>query len=175
MIIFTTAYEEFALQAIERSAMHYLLKPISIPKLQEAIERYNKYNNKTDFNNQIKVLKTDLESSPNKIILNSAEELIIIDLKSIVYVKSNGNYSQFYIDDKRMIMVSKSISHYESILPADDFCRVHKQFILNMKHITSFQKGRGGIAIMSNKDKIEVSARRKLAFLEHLENYVKNS
>lgn len=174
-VVFTTAYEEFALQAIERSALHYLLKPISISKLREAIERYKGQNRKSQLKQQIETLRGDLEHSPKKIILNSADELVIVNLDDIVYVKSNGNYAEFHLNNKQMIMVSKTISHYESILPDQSFFRVHKQYILNLKHIVSFQKGRGGIAILSNGDSIEVSTRRKLEFIEHLEQFIRHS
>lgn len=171
-VIFTTAYEEFALHAIERSALHYLLKPIAIPKLREAVARFKDLDKRNDLQLQIENLRNDIDNKSKKIILNSADELVLISLDDVLYLKSNGNYTHFYLSDGRDIMVSKTISHFETVLPSGSFFRVHKQFIINLKHIHSFQKGRGGYAVMSNKQSIEVSARRKLEFIEHLEKFI---
>ncbi len=173
-IIFITAFEKFALQAIKFSASDYLLKPIN-PK--ELIEAVNKIQKESQIDSDTMVhLKTllsnmnDKESGIKKIVLKTQERIHVINTSEIVRCESDGSYTTFFLVSDKKIIVSKSLSEYEELLIDYHFLRVHKSHLVNIAFIESYEKSSGGYLLMRNNTQIPVSVRKKDFVIHALEN-----
>lgn len=167
-VVFTTAFNDYAIKAFQFSALHYLLKPINYIELQNSVKRFNK--NKTDvgLNEKIQILCDSLNNHHQKIILPTANGLRIIELSQIVRCEADGSYTNFYLTDGSMLMVSKVLSNFDEILPPELFCRVHSKHLVNLNFVSQYIKGRGGRIVLTNGKEVEVSESKKKDFLNRL-------
>ncbi len=175
-VIFTTAYDQYALRALKASAVDYLLKPVDINELTEAIEKAIFLRGLTQNNN--------LNIPNNSVQLNSLEENLseikkitklnlphlngfnILDINSIIYVEADSNYSIFHLENQDRVVVSKHLKEYEEILVNTGFSRIHKSTIINLKHLKNYSNKSGLIVNMSDNSEHTVSRRRVSEFLE---------
>jgi two-component system LytT family response regulator len=104
----------------------------------------------------------------NKISLPTGNAFEIIQIKDIIRCEADGSYTNFFLVGGKKLMVSASLKHYEDLLPEKDFIRIHHHNLVNMNHVIRFLKEDGGYAIMSDNSKLEISRRKKEAFLERL-------
>lgn len=144
-IIFTTAYEKYALDAFHFNAAHYLLKPINDVDFQEAIQRIYKRNNFTS--------QTSFLTIPNR------NEYFKIQLKEVLYFKSDGSYTEIFTEQKKIIS-SKNMGDIEKILPESNFVRVHHSYIINIEKIEHVEKGRTGFVKLIEGTKVPISQRK---------------
>jgi len=173
-VIFVTAYEEYAIKAFEFSALHYLLKPVSLDELQKALERFESSRRDENFENQLTTLTENLNSQNKKIILPASDGLSIIELDDIVHLESSNNYTSFYLNNGERIMVSKPISTYERLLSDLYFARIHNKHIINLKYVKKYVRGRGGYVVLTDNSHVDVSEGRKKGFLEKLKRFARN-
>jgi two-component system LytT family response regulator len=138
-IIFTTAYNEYALQAFKFSAIDYLLKPINPDQLVEAISRLEKQKQKLE---NFKVLKENInQESITKIAVPSGNSLIFLEITKISHIKGDGAYSEVFCTNNTKNLVSRNLKNFEEILCANkNFMRVHKSYIVNFDHVVSYNK-----------------------------------
>lgn len=172
-IIFTTAFDKYAVRAIKASALDFLLKPVGKEELGLAIERFKQKKSKNDSRQQMETLFANirqLREPLKKIMLPSQNGFEYANVKDIIRLQSDSNYTTFYFTDKRKIVVSRTIKDYEDMLTGHDFFRVHQSHIINIQYIKTYVKGEGGIVIMQDGSEIDVSRRRKEEFLKALEN-----
>ena len=170
-IIFVTAYEEFAIQAFEFSAIDYLLKPVNPEKLTEAVKRAA-ITKQQVFNTQLGALRENLESpekSNKKIILKNQESIFLLNVNDIVHCESDGSYTVVETNDNQKIVISKVLKEYDKLLSGSGFLRVHRSHLINLKHIKRFDKLDGGNVIMSNGHQIPVSTGGRERLLELFE------
>ncbi len=167
-VIFTTAYDKYAIKAFEFAALHYLLKPINSEDLKDAIDRFHEVK-KEDYSDKLNVFNEN--KNLDRMILPSANGLSIIDINDIIRCESSNNYTTFYLKNNEKIIVSKSINLYEKILSDSHFCRIHNQHIVNLKYIKKYVKGRGGYVVMLNDTHVDVSEGRKKDFMTKLSKY----
>lgn len=167
-VIFTTAYNEYALKAIQFSALHYLLKPINYSELKEAVTRFQNSKKDISLDEKFKVLYDSLKNEHKKIILPAANGLRMVELNDIVRCEANGSYTDFFLEKKEDLMVSKALSNFMEILPEHLFCRVHSKHLVNLNYVEQYIKGRGGRIILKDGKEIEVSEGKKKEFLERL-------
>ncbi len=175
-VIFTTAYDQYALKAIKANALDYLLKPIDIDELKDAVEKAVKYLkiNKSDTHEEARYrsLNHDLTTkSIHKITLPSAQGYRLIDIDDILHIEADSNYSVFHLLNLEKIAVSKVLKDYEEILPEQKFIRIHKSSIVNLKYIKEYQTKNGVQVILHNGEVINVSRRRASDFFEKLKSY----
>jgi len=157
-VIFTTAHDKYALQALKTEALDYILKPISVEELNEAISKFEKQNI---------VRKPEEKSlSTNKLSLPTNKGLLFTDLNDIVRIESDNNYCTIYFINKPKLVVAKTLKEFEEILLQANFFRVHQSHIVNLKHVESYHTDVVDQVLLSNGDKVEVSRRRKAAFIE---------
>jgi two-component system, LytTR family, response regulator len=184
-VIFTTAYQEFAVKAFRFSAIDYLLKPIDPDELLDAIEKYKNQAKIVD-NQQIKILKEHFENPSNQVIqrksnenqriaLSASEGIHFVNLNDIIQCESMGSYTKFHLKSGQKIVVSKILKEYEEILDNFYFFRVHQSNIVNLEHIKRYVKGDGGQVWLSDNAEVEVSRRRKEEFLALLNTFYINS
>lgn len=170
-LIFATASDQFAIKAIKYSACDYLLKPIDIDELKLAVDKVvqkkQSLPNMANLQFLIQHLKRADENF-QKITLPTGNAYEIVNIKDIIRCEADGSYTVFYLSDKRKLMISFGLKHYEELLPENEFIRVHHHHLINMNHVVRFLKEDGGYAIMSDGSKIEISRRKKEAFMEKL-------
>ena len=167
--IFVTAYEHYALKAIKRSAIDYLLKPLDIDDLVAAVQKLSAQNtNQATTEQQQMVLNSYINGSPRDqyiMALPTSDGLIFIHDEEIISCQSDSNYTHLMMTNGRKFLVCRTLNDIEEMLSADLFCRVHHSFVVNLKHIRRYYKGKGGYLEMSNGDSVEVSSRKKQDFL----------
>ena len=159
-VIFTTAYEEYAVRAFRYSALDYLIKPIDPGELRTAVDK-------------AMVRIKERESAPDttsrryadKIAIPSPEGLLFVDAADIIYCQAQSNYTELFLIDGQKLTSSYTLKSFEDLLTGRDFFRTHKSFLINLKHIDTYRKGEGGVVVMSNGREIEVARRNKSGFL----------
>lgn len=168
-VVITTAYNEFAIKAIKHEAIDYLLKPIDSDDLQETINKIKKYNSKVSSSSKIEevLLNFNAKFDQKKITINTDGKLIFLDADEILYVESDGNYSTIIMENSQKIVMTKKLKEMDSILPENQFFRIHNSYIVNLKKIKEFIKSEGYV-IMESNHKIPVARQRKSDFLEKL-------
>jgi len=170
-IIFTTAFDEYAIQAFQYSATHYLLKPIDPDELKEAVERVLVKVEEAHAQEAIDVLLENLNQPTNglrKLALPTSNGTLFILLKQIIHIESDNNYTTFYFEDEKPVVASKSIKEMEELLLEHDFFRVHNSHLINLEHIKEYSRLDGGTVILSNGVEVMVSRRKKEDFLVKL-------
>ena len=166
-IIFTTAYNEYAIQAFKFSAIDYLLKPIVPEELVNAIKRLEKQQGKLE---QIQVLKENFaEEKLAKIAVPSGSSLLFLNTQNIAYIKGEGSYSEVHLTDGTKNLVTRNLKNFEDILCNDErFVRVHKSYIVNLEHVVAFNKSDGGSLSLSSKTQIPVSTDKVVGILDKI-------
>ena len=164
-IIFTTAYDEYAIKAFRYNATDYLLKPVVIDDLIKAVDRVETQIHKNEFvhREQIKQLsETILKKHPlNYLTVSGMDRVDFIQPEDIVYLKSAGRYTEFYLQDKkRKIISSRPIGEYEAILPQDRFYRIHNSFLINLSALININKKAGNYCELTNGVSLTISRRR---------------
>ncbi|MGZ3885684.1 MAG: LytR/AlgR family response regulator transcription factor [Bacteroidia bacterium] len=170
-IIFTTATDKHALKAIKYSACDYILKPIDVDELKSAAEKVSQKKNASPSMENLQFLIQQFKKADDnyqKITLPTGNAYEIVNIKDIIRCEADASYTHFYLSNGKKLMISASLKHYEDLLPEHDFIRVHHQHLINMNHVTRFLKQDGGYAVMSDGSQIEVSRRKKDAFMERL-------
>lgn len=168
-IIFTTAYNEYAIKAIRHSALDYLLKPVDKTELIQAVAKAEKQSNKQSGNIEklMGLLREKKVHEP--IALSTLGGLIVINTDDLLYCESNGPYTNFIFTEQKPILISKTLKEVEEVLVTRNFLRVHNSFLINMKYVQKYMNGNGGDVVMNNGKVIPVSRGKKAFFLEHLE------
>ena len=170
-VIFTTAYDQFAVKAFKFAALDYLLKPIDADDLQAAVERFEKLYRQRDFNQQLNILLKQYhlpQSLPGKIPLATQEGIFFADPQHIVHCDAASNYTIIYFEDKTKLVVSKTLKEMEDLLVPFGFIRVHHSHLINLKAVIRYLKSDGGYIEMSNAAQIPVSRSRREAIVELL-------
>lgn len=169
-VVFTTAYSEYAIKAFKFSAIDYLLKPIDIEELRKAVGKVKeKHNgNIADRLDQL-ILNLKNPSGQNyKLALPTSDGLIFVQIESIVYCEASSNYTQIFTQDGKKHLVSRTLKEYDDLLADQNFFRIHNSYLINLNLIKKYIRGEGGYVIMSNDVSLDVSKRKKEAFLARL-------
>jgi len=167
-LIFTTAYDQYAIQAIRFSALDYLVKPIEIASLKEAVGKARARRQKEIPNQRIETLLYNLVHEKNqqsRIAIPSQDAIQFIQLEDIIFLEAESNYTSIHLKDEARILVAKTLKDFEDLLPTTHFFRIHHSFIINKNHMRKYLKGDGGQVLMSNGKTIDVSRRKKEEFL----------
>ena len=163
-IIFTTAYNQYAIQAFKTSALDYLLKPIDPEELKETIERY-KQKQLTTFH-KLQVAKLHL-SHTEKIAIPDGNNLIMIEVNEILYLKADSNYTDIHLTNGKKYTTSRILKNFEETLSSySQFFRCHKSYIVNILHTLKFSKANGGTVILKNDVEIPISIEKIDTFLK---------
>jgi two-component system LytT family response regulator len=176
-VIFTTAYDQYALKAIKANALEYLLKPIDIEELKAAVikaEKSIKLNkSENNRNESLNNLAQDLseKSAIKKITLLSGQGYKLVDIDDIIHIEADSNYSVFNLINLEKIIVSKVLKDYEEILPENRFVRIHKSSIVNLKYVKEYSSKNGLQVILNNGAAINVSRRRSSNVFDKIKAY----
>jgi len=176
-IIFVTAFHEYTIQAIRYSAIDYLLKPVDKNELIQAVSRVTEKISAEESREPVSVFLHNMQQSQ----LNQEMQLCvagikgfqIIKIKDIIYCEADNTYTVIHLGDNKKIVASRTLLDYESLLQDASFIRIHKSYLINIKHLKEYQKGEGGIAIMSNGKQLDVSRRKKEHFIAYIRQFFK--
>lgn len=168
-VIFTTAYNQFALKAFRFAAFDYLLKPIDADDLAATVSRYQKRMMQTDVKQQLQILIQQYNQPANlpaKVSFTTQQAIHFIVPENIVYCESNSNYTTLYFTDKTKLLVSKTLKEVEEVLVHYHFYRIHHSFIINLKHVNRYLKNDGGCIEMLTGAALPISRQRKQEVME---------
>lgn len=168
-IIFVTAYEKFAVKACKYSSIGFIIKPIDPDELKEAVSRINiTRNNKIGQRLDLFGHYYNKPNSFEKMSISALDGIYFVNIREIIRCEAEDNYTHIYIKGENKITASKTIKAYEDLLSGVNFYRVHKSHLINLNFMKKFVKGDGGYLIMDDGKRIEVSRRRRPAFMEQL-------
>lgn len=157
-IIFVTAYDNYAIQAFKLSAIDYILKPINVSLLVEAVNRFEKHQNKLSL--KLNALKINLEQTDKKIVIPGRDSVSMISPLDILYIKADGAYSNFYLKNSKKIMMSRNLKYIEDLITDFSYLkRCHKSFIVNTKEIQSYNRSKSEL-ILSDSSLVSISEDR---------------
>jgi two-component system LytT family response regulator len=169
-VIFTTAYDQFAIKAFKFSAIDYLLKPIDIVELQLALEKVKRKNKQTNLDEKIKILFSQLQGTDKKltakIALPVGDSIQLIEPDEIIRCESDSNYTHIFLGNGKKITVAKTLKEVEENIAGSPFFRIHQSHLININHVAKFIKGDGAYVVMKDGTSITISRNKKEAFME---------
>lgn len=168
-VVFTTAFEQYALKAVKFSSLDYLLKPIDLEELQKAVAKARKIKDKNVYSKQLETLLHNLKQQQpnnNKICLATADGYEFINVEEIMYCKAEGSYTTFKLTNGTNLLVSKHLKEYENLLTDQHFMRVHNSFLINLNEVKKYVKADGGYILMNNDEPVSISRSKKDDFFK---------
>jgi two-component system LytT family response regulator len=176
-VIFVTAYDDYMLQAFKFSAVDYLLKPVDETDLTEAVDRAQMRINKKKKMEGMEILmynlRSQLHSHEVKLCIPSQHGFEVILLQDIIYCEACSSYTKFYLSNRKQVVTSKTIKEYESLLADSFFVRVHRSYLINLRHVKEYRRGEEGTITMTDGQEIKVAKRKKELFLMKMKEYSK--
>jgi two-component system LytT family response regulator len=170
-IIFTTAYNSYAIKAFRLSAIDYLLKPIQENQLIDAVQKVEKHLKLKQENERLSILAKNLSSDKKEVLclpLQSGYEYIPLD--EIEYLEADGSYVRVVLTNQKQKVISKNLKYFEQTLQDfPQFLRVHRSFLVNMNHLISYSKSDGGSITLLSQKVISISRERKANFLVYMD------
>jgi two-component system, LytTR family, response regulator len=169
-VIFTTAYDQFAIKAFKFSAIDYLLKPIDILELQAAVEKVKNKKGGINLGEKLKTLLSQLQPLPGaqqqRIALPVGEAMQFMQPDDILRCESDSNYTHIFLTNGKKITTAKTLKDVEESLEGLNFSRIHQSHLVNMHHISKVVRGDGGYVVMDDGTSISISRNKKEAFME---------
>lgn len=170
-VVFVTAHDKYMLQALQYSAADYLLKPVDEDRLIEAVQRVEK-KLANERGSQVDTLVHNIKKAGSpfemRLGLPTLKGFVVVKLEEIIYCEAERSYSIFHLVNDKTIVVSRPLIDYENLLSGTTFLRIHKSFLINLQCVREYQKGEGGIVIMSNGVQLEISRRKKELFIDKM-------
>jgi two-component system LytT family response regulator len=172
-VVFTTAYNQYAIQAFEVEALHYLLKPLEVEELEKAVKRF------LDKREQLRALSKEQVSQKLertqwvRIPISSQNEVKYLEAKYLRYIQADGSYTHLYGPaNEGPILASKSIGYFERLLEETTFFRIHDKYMVNLQCVEKYIRGKGGEVVLQTGEVLPVSVRRKTDFLAYFEKFM---
>lgn len=168
-LVFTTAYDHYAIKAIRYSALDYLVKPIEIEELRVAVDRAKEKRASSQSNQRLELLLENIHTKKQerqRLAVPSNSGLEFIKIESIVYLEASGNYTHFFLQDKSKYTASRTLKEFEDLLPTDTFIRIHHAHIINKNFAERYIRGEGGQVVLSNGITLDIAKRKKSEFLK---------
>jgi len=170
-IIFITAFQEFAIQAIKFSALDYILKPIDMEELQNAVMRAIDTKHQSSDESQFSVLQNNIQpNQKRKLVLKTLESIHVVDIENIIRCEADKNYTSFFLAEGKKILVSKTLKDYDTLLSGHSFFRAQQSHLININFIERYDKQDGGYVIMKDGASVPLSPAKKEQFFKLLEN-----
>jgi len=166
-IIFTTAYDQYAIKAIKYAAFDYLLKPVDIEELKAAVDKAHQRTTQLT-SKKLETLEHNLQSlqTLNKLAIPTLEGYLFFDISHIIHLEAQSNYTAIYFTDYPKLIASRTLKDFEDLLPSEIFFRPHHSHIINLNYIKRYIKGDGGQIEMQNGNFVTVARRKKDEFLK---------
>lgn len=168
-LIFTTAYDHYAIKAIRYSALDYLVKPVEVEELKESVKKAREKREQNTPNARVETLLHNLldeKSLHSRIAIPSMEGLQFIETGAIIYLEAKSNYTEIFVKDLPKITVAKTLKEFDDLLPSSAFVRIHHSYLINKNHVLKYIKGEGGQVVMRNGSILDVARRKKEEFMK---------
>ena len=176
-VIFVTAHDEYMLQALQFSAVDYLMKPVDEDLLKEAVQRVEERLKGKKNSRQGEILLHNINKVgyplEMRLCLPTQKGFTIVKLEEIIYCEAQRSYTIFRLVNNKSIIISKPLFDYDKLLADTIFLRVHKSFLINLMHIKEYMRGEGGTVVMSDGMEVEISRRKKEQFLVKVKEFFK--
>lgn len=173
-IVFTTAYERYAIQAFKVSAIGYLLKPIDIDELIGVVKKVETLRKMSNLKERVSTLKINLSSGKTqRLILPAQNGLLYLNLREINYIESDGRYTKIHLTDSNVMTCTSSLKECESIFEGAPFIRIHRSCIIHLAYIKKYSKGRDSFVVMENDARLDVGKNFKDGLSEAVAMFVK--
>lgn len=172
MVIFITAYNEYAVKAFKFSAIDYVMKPINLEEIEAAVQKCRNQIEKEDLSEKLKVFLQNMDGSngdEKKIVLKTSESIHIVKVGEIIRCESDHNYTEFYLVGGRKLLVSRTLKEYDDLLHTYGFFRTHQSHLININFISRFDKADGGELVLTDKTRVPVSKRKRDELFELFE------
>jgi two-component system, LytTR family, response regulator len=174
-IIFVTAHNDYTLQAFRYSAIDYLMKPVDEDLLAEAVKRAAKRISNETLHNNVDAFLYNLgrlqDPRKMKLCIPDLKGFQVFALADIIYCEGESCYTIFHLVNGEQYTASRTIVEYELLLQDSGFCRIHKSYLVNLVHVKEYQKGEGGIVVLSDNSEVEVSRRKKDLFINKMKEH----
>jgi two-component system LytT family response regulator len=172
--VFVTAYDHYAMQALNQSAAYYLLKPIDIDELIKAVEKIKAERKEENYTQHSQVLLDNIRAGSQqnqKVMLPTMEGFEIVNIKSIIYCEAVDNFTRFYFDADghrggNPLLICRTLKYFEDLLKDYRFFRIHRSYLINPEYVIRYSKGKGGFVTMKNNKELEISPNKKKEFLD---------
>ncbi len=176
-VIFVTAHDKYVLQAIRFAAIDYLQKPVEekllVTAVSNAAKRIQQKSNSQHIETFLHNMKQQTSQQAMQLCIPSIKGFQVVELNDIVYCEAENTYTTIHFKDGKKTLASRPLMDYELMLQDNQFFRIHKSSLVNMKHIKEYQKGEGGFVTLSNGKQLEVSRRKKETFLAKMKEVFK--
>ena len=169
-VIFITGFNNYHKEALDHFALSYLLKPIDKDKLQQALQRFDDLQSSKKKHNELELFMQYMTSKNQKIFLHVGENYIPIKIEDILYCKSQGNYTEFILEDNSTYEATGIIKHYEKLLEKNSFFRANRSTLVNLKHIKKIH--RKETIILTDNTQIPIATRRRQELEEVLKSLI---
>jgi two-component system LytT family response regulator len=176
-VIFVTAFHEYTIQAIRFSAIDYLLKPVDKNELMDAVSRVKEKLSVKEPKENVKTFLQNMHqpqmNQEMQLCVPGIKGFQIIKLKDIIYCEADNTYTVLHLGNNKQLVASRPLMDYELLLKDSSFVRIHKSYLINIQHLKEYQRGEGGVAIMSNGKSLDVSRRKKDHFIGYMKQFFK--
>lgn len=171
-VIFVTGHDAFAIKAFKYSAIDYVLKPLDPDDLVKALEKATKNSSVPEEQLKIKTLahNASAKSENRKIVLRDATSIYLVTINDIIRCEAEANYTTFYINDGRKLIVSKTLKEYDTLFNEHHFFRIHQSHLINLNFFDRFDKANGGVVVMKDGNILPVAVRKKEQLIHSLNN-----
>ncbi len=164
--VFVTAYDHYAVDALNAQATYYLLKPIAIDNLIKAVQHVSHIKRREkELQDQVLIPKISM-AADGKITIPQQDGFEVLEINKILYCQADDNYTKIFLDQGQKL-VSKTLKYFEDTLKDKGFVRIHKSYLVNVNEITRYKKGKGGSVELSSGKQLSVSAGKKGQLLDY--------
>ncbi|MEL6559345.1 MAG: LytTR family DNA-binding domain-containing protein [Bacteroidota bacterium] len=173
-VVFVTAHQHYAIDALRLSAVDYLLKPVEVDLLLNSVSRVSEKLKQSNLKSNLDTLIHNLSDTnicKKKLVLSTMEMVHLVELNDIVWCKSETNYTKFKVVEQGNIIISKTLKEYAEQLSSFGFLRIHRSYLINLKHLVGFDKREGGSVVMSDGEKLPVAIRKRDEFMKIFEQW----
>jgi two-component system LytT family response regulator len=168
--VFVTAFDNYAIQALNQSAAYYLLKPIDIDELIKAVEKIKKERTSENYTQHARVLLDNIRTgAQQKIMLPTLEGFEIVAINTILYCEAVDNFTRFHFESGPPLLICRTLKYFEEVLKEHRFLRIHRSHLVNPEYVIRYSKGKGGFVTMKNNQELEISPAKKQDFLNLFE------
>lgn len=165
--VFVTAYNHYAMEALNSHASYYLMKPISIDELIKAVDHVHFIKEKEGVL-QEQILAPKLNTVSGKITIPQLDGFVVLEVADIIYCKADDNYTEIHLENKKLV-ASKTLKYFEEALSGFPFARIHKSYLVNVNTIIKYKKGKGGSVVLNTGKELMVSSSKKKDLLSYFE------
>lgn len=171
-VVFVTAFDEYAIKAFQFNAIDYILKPISLEEIARVVNKLTQSEalNETELNNNL--LSSYKNVSPNRIAISNSDGVHLLEIEDIIRCEADGNYTKICLINGELILTSKTLKEYDTMLMEFNFERVHNSHLVNMRHIKKYLNKESGYLQLSDGTQIPVSQRKKSYVLSILDRTI---